>query len=133
LHQPDTELTRFLTPDEAAACLVERHGIDATVNLLRRLRTRGGGPVFCRPNGRDARYTQEWLDEWAAKLRARSLHSTAEEFLPPVGRGKVAKPPKVASKVTPPKAALPKPRKTATKPGNPKAAPARAGRGAPPP
>jgi hypothetical protein len=68
---------RPLRRAEAAAYLLEKHGIQRKPATLAKLAVLGGGPVFRRA-GRVPLYSPADLDEFAAKITSAPVHSTSE-------------------------------------------------------
>lgn len=62
---------------EAAAYLLEKHGIRRAPATLAKLAVIGGGPVFRRA-GRVPLYTREALDEFAASITSPTVRQTSE-------------------------------------------------------
>ena len=69
--------TRPLRRVEAAAYLLENHGIRRAPATLAKLAVIGGGPVFRRA-GRVPLYSPADLDEFAASITSAPVHSTSE-------------------------------------------------------
>ena len=79
--------SRPLRRVEAAAYLLERHGIRRAPATLAKLAVIGGGPVFHRA-GRVPLYSPADLDQFAASITSARVHSTSELHIrPPTRRG----------------------------------------------
>ncbi len=70
-------LNRPLRRAEAAAYLLEQHGIRRAVGTLAKLAVVGGGPRF-RVAGRTPLYAPDDLDAWADSILSPTVSSTSE-------------------------------------------------------
>lgn len=61
--QEQSKQSKALTTIEAAAYIKEVHGVNVAPSTLERKRSKGGGPVFEKFNGK-AIYRPPALDEW---------------------------------------------------------------------
>ncbi len=68
---------RRLRRSEAAAYLLETHGIRRAVGTLAKLAVVGGGPRF-RVAGRTPLYTTDDLDAWAGSILSPLVSNTSE-------------------------------------------------------